>query len=138
MKGVDRADQYLSYNSIVRKTVKWSKKVVLFLLNCALFNSFLMYETLNKGKRKQKYKKFLHKVARNWIMERGDMVDSSSDEDNAVPSAKRPTPRGPSEDPPGRLSGNFSKHKLGKTVGGGQGKKKYPVRQGRVCSVHRK
>jgi hypothetical protein len=27
---------------------------------------------------------------------------------------------------------------LGKTVGGGQGKKKYPVRQGRVCSVHRK
>ena len=47
------------------------------------------------------------------------MVDSSSDEDNAVPSEKRP--RGASEDPPQRLSGNFSKHKLGKIVGGGQG-----------------
>jgi len=29
MKGVDRADQYLSYYSVLRKTVKWSKKVVL-------------------------------------------------------------------------------------------------------------
>jgi hypothetical protein len=69
MKGVDRVDQYLSYYSAVRKTVKWSKKVVLFLLNCALFNSFLMYKTLNKGTRAQKYKKSLHEVARNWIME---------------------------------------------------------------------
>jgi hypothetical protein len=65
MKGVDHADQYLSYYSTVRKKVKWSKKVVLFLLNCALFNSFLMYKTLNKGATEQKYKKFLHEVARN-------------------------------------------------------------------------
>jgi len=27
MKGVDRADQYLSYYSLLRKTVKWPKKV---------------------------------------------------------------------------------------------------------------
>ena len=87
-----------------------------------------MYKTLNKGTREQKYNKFLHEIARNWIMERGDVVDGSSD-DNPVPSEKRPTPRGPSVDPPGRLSGNFSNHKLGKTVGGGQGKKKHPVRQ---------
>jgi hypothetical protein len=65
MKGVHLADQHLSYYSIVRQTVKWSKKVVLFVLNCALFNSFLMYKTLNKGRREQKYKKFLHEVARN-------------------------------------------------------------------------
>ena len=31
MKSVDRADQYLSYYSVLRKTVKWSKKVVLYL-----------------------------------------------------------------------------------------------------------
>jgi hypothetical protein len=137
MKDVDRADQYLSYYSIVRKIVKWSKKVVLFLPNCALFNSFFIYKTLNKGLTEQKYKKFLHEVARNWIMEREDMADSNSD-DNAVPSEKRPTPRGPAEDPPGRLSGNFYKHKLGKIVDGGQGTKKYPVRQCRVCSAHKK
>jgi len=47
MKGVDRADQYLSFYSVLRKTVKWLKKVVLYLLNCALFNTFCMYRTLN-------------------------------------------------------------------------------------------
>ena len=46
MKGVDRADQYLSYYSILRKSVKWSKKVVLYLLNCALFKAFCVYRTL--------------------------------------------------------------------------------------------
>jgi len=40
MKGVDRADQYLSYYSVLRKTVKCSKKVVLYLLNCVHFNAF--------------------------------------------------------------------------------------------------
>jgi hypothetical protein len=58
MKGVDHADQYLSYHSFVRETVKCSKKVVLFLLNCALFNSFLMYKTLNKGTREQNTRNF--------------------------------------------------------------------------------
>jgi hypothetical protein len=54
------------------------------------------------------------------------VIDSRSDEDNAMPSEKKPTPKGTSENPPGRLSGNFSNHKLGKIVSGGQGKKKYP------------
>ena len=41
MKGIDRADQYLSFYSFLKKTVKWSKKVALYLLNCVLFNTFL-------------------------------------------------------------------------------------------------
>ena len=32
-------------------------------------------------------------------------------------------PRGPKQDPPGRLSGDFRIHKLEKIVGGGEGKK---------------
>jgi len=51
MKDVDRADQYLSYYSVLRKTVKWSKKLVLYLLNCALFNAFFVYRTLNTNKK---------------------------------------------------------------------------------------
>lgn len=51
------------------------------------------------------------------------MADSSGDDDSAVPLFKRPTPREPAEDMPGRLSGNFSRHNLGKIVGVGQGKK---------------
>ena len=39
MKGVDRADQYLANSSILRKTLKWSKKISIFfdklyLLQC--------------------------------------------------------------------------------------------------------
>jgi len=40
LKDVDRADKYLSYYSVPKKTVKWSKKVVLYLLNFVLFNTF--------------------------------------------------------------------------------------------------
>jgi len=42
MKAIGRADQYLSYYSFLRRTVKWSKEVVLYLLNCAVFNAFFV------------------------------------------------------------------------------------------------
>jgi len=45
MKGADRADKHLSFYSVLRKTVKWSKKVVLYLLNCVLSNVFFVYRT---------------------------------------------------------------------------------------------
>jgi hypothetical protein len=49
---VDRADQYLSYYSVLKKTVKWSKKVVLYLLNCALVNAFFcVQDTMYKTKK---------------------------------------------------------------------------------------
>jgi hypothetical protein len=51
------------------------------------------------------------------------MADSSGDDDSTVPLFKRPTPREPAEDLPGRLSGNFSRNNLGKIVCMGQGKK---------------
>jgi len=51
------ADQHLSYYSVLKKTVKWSKKLVLYLLNCVLFNAFFVYGTLNTNK--VKYKNFL-------------------------------------------------------------------------------
>jgi len=62
MEGIDRADQYLS--PVLRKTVKCLKKVVLYMLNCALLNAYFVYRTLNTNK-KLMYKNFLHKVARS-------------------------------------------------------------------------
>jgi len=41
-------------------------------------------------------------------------------------------------DPPGRLSSDFRIHKLEKIVGGGEGKKKYPARQYKVCAARKK
>jgi len=52
--------------------------------------------------------------------------------------AKQTTPRGPKQDPPGRLSGNFRIHTLEKIVGGEEGKKKNPARQHKVCAAHKK
>ncbi len=69
MKGIDRTDHYLSYYSVLRKTVKWSKKkVVFYLLNCAIFSAFFVYRTLNTNK-EVKYNNFLHEVGRSWISE---------------------------------------------------------------------
>ena len=78
IKGIERADQYLSYYSVLKRTVKWSKKVVLHLLNCVLFNAFFVYRTLNTNK--VKYKNFLHEVGRSWISEVQNRSESSSDE----------------------------------------------------------
>lgn len=65
MKGVDRADQYLSYYSILLKTKKWTKKVVLFFINAALFNAHRVYV---KGSGTNiRFKKFLLDVANSWI-----------------------------------------------------------------------
>jgi hypothetical protein len=63
MKGVDRAGEYLAYYSLPRKTIKWTKKVALWLIYCAIFNSFLVYRHLNPDS-KLKYKAFLMNVAK--------------------------------------------------------------------------
>jgi len=115
MKGIDRADQYLCYYLFLSKTVKWSKKVVWYLLNCALFN---VYRTLNT-KRKAKYKNFLQEVGRSWISEVQNRSESSSDE-LQLPE-KPTTSKGPKQDLPDRLSGDFRIHKLEKIVASGEG-----------------
>ena len=109
MKGIEGADQYLSYYSVLRKTVKCSKQVVLYLLNFALSNAFFVYRTLNTNKRAE-YKNFLHEVGRSWISEVRNRSESSSDDLQL--SEKQTTPRGPKQDLPGRLSSDFRIHKL--------------------------
>ncbi|XP_046145451.1 piggyBac transposable element-derived protein 4-like [Osmia bicornis bicornis] len=127
MKGVDRVDQYLSYYSIFRKTKKWTKRVVMFFINCALFNSFKVYTALN-GK-KITYKNFLHKAALSWTE---DCEAKEQDKDLPTSESTRITSRC---DHPGRLA-NFGKHKLVNIVTSGRSEK--PLRQCRVCSIKKK
>ena len=68
MKGVIRADRYVSY-SLLRKTVKWPKKVAFWLINCALFNSFQIYQKLNPTSQ-MIYKEFLLQMVKDWATER--------------------------------------------------------------------
>jgi len=43
----------------------------------------------------------------------------------------------PKQDPSGRLTGDFGIYELEKTAGGGEGEKKYPARQCKVCAAHK-
>jgi hypothetical protein len=91
-----------------------------------------MYRTLNT-KKKIKYKSFLHEVGRLWISKVQNTTKAGSDEQQQP--EEQPTQRGPKKDPPCTLCGDFSKHKLDKFVAGGDGKKKYPARQCKVCAA---
>jgi hypothetical protein len=102
MKGSDRADQYLAYYSLLRKTVKWMKKVVLWLVNCALYNSFHVHKILNPAKQ-LKYKIFLLQVAKAWAEDKMEAAESQSDTDYMRPGPSTPTPRRPHVDPTGQL-----------------------------------
>jgi hypothetical protein len=133
MKGVDRADHYRSYYSVLRKPIKWLIKLVLYLLNCAFLNAFFVYRTLNT-KEKLKYKNFLHEVERSWISEVQNQMKSSSD--LQMPQ-KQTTPRVTKKDPPARLSRDFWIHKLEKMLAGGEGNKKNPARHCKVCAAHK-
>jgi hypothetical protein len=75
--GPDRADQYLPY-SLLRKIVKWTKKVALWLINCALFNSFLVYTNLSPGS-KLKYKEFLVQAAKARATNEMEAAQTQSD-----------------------------------------------------------
>ncbi|KAK1341005.1 hypothetical protein QTO34_017405 [Cnephaeus nilssonii] len=97
MQGVDLADQYLSTYSIHRKTIKWTKKVVLYLVNCGLFKSFRIYQVLNPESQ-VRYKDFLLTVATEWI---SSQVDKCADPEfsSPNPSDVRST-RAPQKDHP--------------------------------------
>ena len=133
MGGVDKADMYLAYFSVLRKTMKWTKKVVLWLINCALFNSFVVYKTLNSSTRVT-FKKFVLEVAKGWAKCEEGRSASSSDDDTDD-EIERPTQRAPRQDDPASLTGGMVKHTLEKIVG--YGKKKYPSRMCRVCSANK-
>jgi cytochrome c oxidase subunit IV len=78
IRDVEWTDQYLSCYSVLKKTVKWSKKAVLYLLKCVLFKAFFMYRTLNTNK--VKYKNNLHEVGRSCILQFQNRCETSSDD----------------------------------------------------------
>jgi len=112
----------------------FEKRGTVFAELCSLQRILCVQDT--KYKQKIKFKSFLHEVGRSWISEAQDRSESNSD-DLQLPE-KQTTPRGPKQNLPCRLSGDFRIHKLEKIVGGGEGKRKYPARQCEVCAAHKK
>jgi hypothetical protein len=52
MAGVDLSDQFNSYNSGLRKTTKWYKKLFFHLLNVCLINAYLLHKKLAPNEKK--------------------------------------------------------------------------------------
>jgi hypothetical protein len=52
MESIGRTDQCLSFYSFLRKTVKWLKKVVLYLLSTALFSAFFCVQNTKYKQKK--------------------------------------------------------------------------------------
>ena len=124
MKGVDRADQYLSYYSTFRKTKKCSKKAVLFFINSALFNVYQIYKKASGST--ITFKKFLLAVVRELLgstyetnepdtTEPGKsnipvLFISSTNSNSEIGISTSYTERVAKHDPPGRLCEDMKKH----------------------------
>lgn len=65
-RGVYRANQCAAFHFVFSKTKKWPKRTAFFLMNCALYNSFVVYKHLNPTK-KIKYDTFFEEIAMAWI-----------------------------------------------------------------------
>jgi hypothetical protein len=110
MEGINRTDQYLNYYSILRKTVKWMKKILLFLVTCALLNAFFVYKIRNKNQ-DTKYTKFLRGSLRSWVSETKNLISPTT------------IPRRSKQHPENRYCGNVSKYNLEKSAGAWKRKK---------------
>jgi hypothetical protein len=74
---VDTADQHLAYYPFICKTVKWPKKVFFYLLQCALFNSYIVFTKSNSNSHKS-FLDYLVDVGENFIHTREDVSTPSS------------------------------------------------------------
>lgn len=120
MNGVDRFDQSLSSCSLLRSSKKWSKKVVLYLINCALVNSFHVYKELNPGK-KLNMKKYIEEVTKFWLYDTEEVT--------------RTKPK-PAKKLSVRTSSEMEKHFIEPIKTNGQ--QKYPTKACFVCTRNKK
>lgn len=50
MNGVDLADQFSAYYNFVRRTLKWWRKLMFWLLEVSIVNSYLLYKQAHRGR----------------------------------------------------------------------------------------
>lgn len=76
--GVDLNDQYVSYYSLNRKTMKWWKKMFFNLVARAMVNSYVIYNKSRNQRRRPKFSQFL--------MNCGDKLVETASADEPGPS----------------------------------------------------
>ena len=115
MNGVDRLDQSLSYYAFARKSMKWTNKFFMYLLQIGLFNSFVLYRARHPAGQYKTLRLYMESVIRSWT--------SLADPQN---------PRRPRLDPVNRLTDSRRSHRpvyLPSTA-----QKEHPSKRCKVCS----
>ena len=112
--GFDTADQYLTYYPFIRKTVKWSKKVLFYLLQCCLFKSYVTFSKDNPNSHIS-FVDFMSDVTENLIHQMlyhhcHQHLTSRKARVEHLHLLHQNVP--PKNDPPGRLDGKLKSHKL--------------------------
>lgn len=123
MKDIGRADQYLSYCTILKEHKVQQE-------GCALFDSFLVYNLQNPGSR-LKYKSFLHEVADYWAGMTLQLAQDENDVEAADDDPSPPTSHRPRRGSVGRMPGDMKEHQLEAIVS--VEKKKYPPKNPAKC-----
>lgn len=125
-----------AFPPISRKTKDCTRKLVMHLFNCAMFNAFHVYIHVNSNN-KMRYDEFVLSIARAWLNQSYSMDDLST---KSIDEINRTVPiysaRVPREDPPDRLSGDMNKHMMVKIYS--IYTKSQVRKRCRVCSSHHK
>ena len=144
MNAVDCLDQNISYYPCIRKTVKWTKKFVIYLMQITLFNSYILYKSVTGSG--IHHLDFLMQVVSAWTTfqvpanllppvqeseeeepESGAEAAAGADADGEAGARLRHGgPRTPRSDPLTRLDGNRLAHYLVRN------------RTRRICRVHKR
>ena len=67
MRAVDKADQMITYGSFLRKSVKWSKKVLIYLIQMICHNAFVLHRKYSLEK--LSHEDFILHIANHLIQE---------------------------------------------------------------------
>ena len=122
MGGVDVSDQIIQYYTILRKTVKWWKKMFFHLLSLALVNSYILHQKFGSSpslRKKRSHKEFVIALIKELIRD--------------APNAPKPKQAGrkPSMESLERLTGHHFARRIQAKAGA---KRKNPVRDCVVCN----
>ncbi|CAG4933722.1 unnamed protein product [Parnassius apollo] len=129
MSGIDRADQMISYYSCPRKTIRWYKKAIFYMLDVAAWNAFFLFKkyVIKKNVKKYGYVEYRDKLIRSFT-KLGDVVGKDL---VSVDAWKRYPPKTP--DPSTSTPGTGVGYWPIRIAAHENSKKKYSFLNCRVC-----
>ncbi|XP_045457227.1 piggyBac transposable element-derived protein 4-like [Melitaea cinxia] len=88
MSGIDRCDQMVSYYSCPRKTIRWYKKVIFYMMDIVVWNAFFLYRKYKKNNSSlYSYINYREELIQEFIgldknLKGSDLIKTSSIHDN--------------------------------------------------------